>query len=254
MSQITPSRPSSSQDPSGAHSAEGGRAVHAGQGWTWITDGFELFKKQPGIWIAIAVVLFVILVALALIPLLGAIGTFLLLPVFVGGMMIGCRDLQRDGVLKVEHLFAGFRTQTGNLIVLGALSIVGWFIVMLPMMGIMGVGAFFGIMRGDAAGMVAMGGSFLLAWLIAMALSVLVYMAFWFAPALVVLRGLAPGTAIRQSFFGCLKNVMPFLIYGLVMLVLSVIASIPFLLGWVVLAPVMIASVYVSYRDIYGEA
>jgi len=33
------------------------RAVDAGQGWAWIVSGFELFKKQPGIWIVIVIIL-----------------------------------------------------------------------------------------------------------------------------------------------------------------------------------------------------
>jgi len=232
----------------------GGRAVGAGQGWTWIADGFGLFKKAPGMWIALVIVLFVILVVLAFIPLLGAVATFLLMPLFVGGLMLGCRALQSGGELELGHLFAGFKTHTANLIVLGALAIGGWIIVMLPVIAIVGAGTVFGMMRGDAAGAAAMGGSFVLAWLIAMALSIPIYMALWFAPALVVLRGHAPVAAVKESFLGCLKNIVPFLIYGLVMLVLSIFATIPFLLGWLVLGPVAIASVYTAYRDIYGDA
>jgi hypothetical protein len=237
-----------------SESMMGGRAVEAGRGWTWIADGFGLFKKAPGMWIALVIVLFVILVVLAFIPLLGLVATFLLMPLFLGGLMLGCRALQGGGELELGHLFAGFKEHTGNLIVLGALSIAGWIIVMLPVIAIVGAGAIFGMMRGDAAGAAAMGGSFVLAWLVAMALSIPIYMALWFAPALVVLRGLAPVAAVKESFFGCLKNVVPFLIYGIVLLVLGIVAAIPLGLGWLVLGPVAIASIYVAYRDIYGDA
>jgi hypothetical protein len=237
-----------------SESMMGGRAVEAGRGWTWIADGFGLFKKAPGMWIALVIVLFVILVVLAFIPLLGAVATFLLMPLFLGGLMLGCRALQGGGELELGHLFAGFKEHTGNLIVLGALSIGGWIIVMLPVFAIVGAGAIFGMMRGDAAGAAAMGGSFVLAWLVAMALSIPIYMALWFAPALVVLRGYAPVAAVKESFFGCLKNVVPFLIYGIVLLVLGIVAAIPLGLGWLVLGPVAIASIYVAYRDIYGDA
>jgi len=44
---------------------------------------------------------------------------------------------------------------------------------------------------------------------------------------------------------------VPFVLYGLVGLVLGIVASIPFGLGWLVLGPVAIASVYVGYRDIF---
>jgi hypothetical protein len=215
-----------------SESVSNSRSVGAGQGWTWIADGFGLFKKAPGMWIALVIVLFVILVVLAFIPVLGALATFLLMPVFAGGLMLGCRALQGGGQLEIGHLFAGFKTQTANLVVLGAVGLAGGIVVMLPVILIAGTGAFIGMARGDVAGMLAMGGSLLMAWLVAMALSVLLYMAFWFAPALVVLRGTAPIDAIKQSFSACLKNMAPFLINGLVLLALGIVA----------------------YRDIFGDA
>ena len=237
-----------------SESVMGGRAVGAGQGWTWIAEGFGLFKKAPGIWIALVVILFVILMVLAFIPLLGVVATFLIMPVFVGGLLLGCRALEGGGELEVAHLFAGFKAHTGNLIVLGALAIAGWIVVMLPVVVIGGAGAFLAALRGDAAGVAALGGSFMLAWLVALALSIPIYMALWFAPALVVLRGMAPIEAIKESFLGCLKNVLPFLVYSIVLMVLGIVAAIPLGLGWLVLGPTLIASVYVSYRDIYGAA
>ena len=245
---------SSGGSSAGSSSTGAARAVDAGQGWAWIVNGFELFKKQPGIWIVIVVVLFVILIVLSLIPILGSIAMFLLMPVFTGGMMLGCRSLARDGTLEINHLFAGFKTQTGSLVVLGAISIGAWIVVMLPVMAIVGFGAFFGASAGGVAGAGGIGASFLLAFLIAFACSIVIYMALWFAPALVVLRGAAPIDAIKQSFGACLKNIVPFLIYGVVVLVASIVATIPFGLGWLVLGPVLAASVYTAYQDIFGDA
>jgi len=219
--------------------------------------GFELFKKQPGIWIALVVILFVILIVLAffnVIFFLGSIATLLLMPVFAGGLMLGCHAQQGGGQLGIAHLFAGFKAQTANLVVLGALGLAGGIIALLPMILIVGVGAFFGAAQGDTAGALAIGGSFLIGWLVTMALSILLYMALWFAPALVVLRGTAPIDAIKQSFAACLKNIVPFLIYGIVLFVLGIVAAIPLGLGWLVLGPVVIASVYVAYRDIFSDA
>jgi uncharacterized membrane protein len=78
-------------------------------------------------------------------------------------------------------------------------------------------------------------------------------MAIWFAPALVVLRGVAPLEAMRLSFNGCVRNIVPFLLYGVVGVGLSIVATIPLLLGWLVLGPVTIASLYTSYCDIYED-
>jgi uncharacterized membrane protein len=123
---------------------------------------------------------------------------------------------------------------------------------MLPVVAIVGAGALLGAMRGDAAGAAALGGSVVLAWLVALALSIPIYMALWFAPALVVLREMPPLEAIKASFLGCLKNILPFLVYSIVLMVLGIVAAIPLGLGWLVLGPTLIASVYISYRDIYG--
>jgi len=243
-----------------SESASNGRSVGPGQGWAWIAGGFDLFMKQPGIWIGINIVLVVILLLLGLISLLGAmatmfrvIATLVLLSVFMGGLMIGCQTQQRNGSLELGALFAGFKTQTGNLVVLGVLSFLAWIVVMVPVMAILGSGAVFGMMRGDLAGVAIMSGSFLLALLLALTLSIPVCMALWFAPALVALRGVAPVAAVKRSFLGCSRNTIPFLIYSILMLVLSIFATIPFLLGWLALGPVAIASVYVAYRDIYGD-
>jgi uncharacterized membrane protein len=56
---------------------------------------------------------------------------------------------------------------------------------------------------------------------------------------------------MKESFTGCLKNIVPFLVYGIVAMVLGILASIPMALGWLVLGPVLAASMYTAYRDIY---
>jgi uncharacterized membrane protein len=78
------------------------------------------------------------------------------------------------------------------------------------------------------------------------------YMALWFAPALIVFHRMAPVDALKASFSACLKNMVPFLIYGVILLALCVVAAIPFGLGFLVLAPVVIASIYTGYRDIFS--
>jgi uncharacterized membrane protein len=93
--------------------------------------------------------------------------------------------------------------------------------------------------------------SILLAWLIALGLIVPVVMTVWFAPPLVVFNELGAFDALQSSFLGCLKNIVPFLLYGLILLGFAILASIPLCLGWLVLGPVIAASIYTSYRDIY---
>ena len=71
------------------------------------------------------------------------------------------------------------------------------------------------------------------------------------APALVVFQGEGVIDSMKASFAGCLKNIVPFLVYGVVFFLLALVAMIPIGLGWLVLGPMLSASVYTSYRDIY---
>lgn len=232
----------------------GGRALEASRGWAWIAQGFEMFKREAGTWILITIVYVVIFIGLALIPVVGNLASVILYPVFVGGIMLGCRSLAREGELELGHLFAGFKNRAGDLAVIGLLSVVAGIIAMIPMIVALGAGVMFGFSRADPEVLAAVGPGILIGWLIAMGLIVPVLMALWFAPALVVLREMPPIEALKQSFRGCLRNIVPFLVYGVVGLVLGVVAVIPFGLGLLVLIPVMMASVYVAFRDIFFHA
>ena len=58
---------------------------------------------------------------------------------------------------------------------------------------------------------------------------------------------------MKLSFVGCIRNILPFLLYGVVWIGLAIVATIPFLLGWLVLGPVTVASIYASYCDIFED-
>ena len=230
---------------------DGGQSLSAGRGWGWIAGGFGMFKTKPVTWILITIVLGIIFIVMGLVPVLGALATWVLYPVFAGGIMLGCHAVAQGGEIGVGHIFSGFKHRAGGLMVIGLLSIVAWIVVMLPIFLVAGASVFFGTMRGDPQAMAAIGPNVILAWLITLALAVPVYMALWFAPALVVLREVPPVEALKQSFRGCLKNVVPFLVYGFVVMVLTIVAAIPLGLGLLVMMPVIMASVYVAYGEIF---
>jgi len=233
----------------------GGRTVAAGRGWSWIAQGWDLFKRQPGLWIGITITLFVILFALGLIPLLGPLANAVLWPVLSAGLLLGCRALAEGGSLEFGHLFAGFRERFGTLIAVGAISFAISFAIGMLVAVVMGIGIFtmFGGGPGPGASPEALM-TVMLAVLVMFALLLPLMMALWFAPALVVFHDRGPVEAMQESFAGCLKNVVPFLVYGLIGLVFAILASIPIGLGWLLLGPVLIGSLFASYRDIYLES
>ena len=228
-----------------------GRGVPTGRGWTWITEALALFRAAPGVWIGMALVWFVIFALGGMIPLVGALATGVLWPVFVAGFATASRHCEQQQTCSFSDLFAGFRERFGPLVVVGVITLVISMVVFFAVFAVMGVGM--STMFGGQASM-AMGLSVLLAILIATALLLPLAMATWFAAPLVLFHQVAPVEAMKMSFTGCLKNVLPFTIYGLVLLVAAFVATIPFGLGWLVLGPVMAASVYTAYRDIYFSA
>jgi uncharacterized membrane protein len=228
---------------------EGGQTVPSGNGWQWIVDGFNLFKLNLGIWIVNLIILFVILMVLAFIPFIGQLATYILFPIFGGGLMLGCHALTHNEPLEVGHLFAGFREKAGPLAVVGVLYLVGLIVVLLVTSVFVGFGLVGTLFTGGRPAMsITM---LMLGALILLALSIPLVMAIWFAPALVVFHDLQPMDALKQSFTGCMRNIVPFLVYGILGFVIGIIATIPLGLGWLVWGPTLVASVYTSYRDIY---
>lgn len=237
------------------------RTVDAGQGWNWIAQAWGLFTKNPGIWIANICIFFILSLAIHLVPVVGTIAGNVLSPVIVGGLMLGCRALDRGEPFEVAHLFAGFKTNTAQLVMVGVFTVIGGLVIgaiVVAVIFIAGGGTLIaGLLGGKGLAILAGGAFFMLALFAILLASLLVIpllMALWFAPPLVVFRNMPALDAMKSSFTACLQNFVPFLIYGLVGLVLAVIASIPIGLGWLVLGPVLLASVYTGYRDIYQDA
>jgi uncharacterized membrane protein len=228
-----------------------GRGVGAGRGWDWVVGGWDLFKRQPGMWIGLTVVALVIMIVLGVIPLIGSLALAILGPVFAGGVMIGCRQLAEGGELELGHLFAGFREKFGPLAAIGAFNLVAQVVIIMVVGLIGGVSMFAMFGGGNEVRNPAAAMGLLLAVLVMLALMIPVWAAVWFAPALVALDGRGTVDALKDSFFGSLKNILPMLLYGVVLTIASVIAMIPVFLGLLVLVPVVIGSIYASYRDIY---
>jgi uncharacterized membrane protein len=248
---------------SGAEASVSPRSVGAGNGVSWWGEAWRLFVPSFGVWLLVIVILFVLSMVLAIIPVVGHLASQVLFPIFMGGLMLGCRAIDRGQPLTVNHLFAGFSDRAGPLFILGLLYTGIAIAIVLIVAGILLV--FFGtavltqlFRLSDPFAASAVIGGVLMVMLVGALLFMLLYlpliMAVWFAPALVVLRGLDPWAAMKMSFSGCLQNVLPFLLYGLIGIALAVVATIPLALGWLVVGPLSIASIYTSYCDIFEDA
>jgi uncharacterized membrane protein len=233
------------------------RTVPASRGWDWISQGFALFRLNPLIWIVILIIYLALLTLLNLIPFLGSIAALILQPVLSGGLMMGCKALEEGEDLRVEHLFDGFSHATNPLVVLGIYTGLPYMLVMFTLvaaaaalLGLTNLNDLLNLAAQNADD--AMSGAMLVG-LLGSLLLLPIAMATWFAPALIVLGQLSALDAMKASFSAGLNNMWPFLLYGLIILVLGILAAIPAGLGLLVLAPTLIGSVYAGYRDIFAD-
>jgi hypothetical protein len=227
----------------------------AGAGTQWIGEGWRLFAKAPLMWIVALLVIIVIAVVVGIIPLIGSLAFQIAQPVFGAGLMVACRSLETGGEFEIEHVFAGFKQNFANLVIVGVIFMVASLALLLVFALFAGFGLVMAFASGDTQDMMpalmASGVSIAFGSLVTTLLFVPILMFYWFAPALVMLNDMAPVAAMKASFRGCMRNIVPFLVYGVVMLILAFVAIIPLGLGLLVWVPVAITSTYAAYRTIF---
>lgn len=233
-------------DTVGVFAARGPRACPASDGWRWIREAFGLVGGKLGFWIGSFLLFFVIFFALGLIPFVGQLATIVLGPFVVAGFANAARRQTRGEGPSLEDLPIGFRQSPGALLAVALLYLAGVVVVLTIVFGILfatvGAAAFSGGGEIDPTVLAGAWTTLALAWLIGMALLIPLLMAYWFAPQRIVFEGLDAIAAMKTSFFGCLRNIVPFLIYGLILIPIFIIAMLPLLLGLLVALPMLMAT------------
>lgn len=227
------------------------RRTPAGNGASWIGDGWRLFARDWGTWIVMLLIFGGLFVVISLLPVISILSGFAF-PIFIGGWMLAADRVHRGESARLEDLFAGFTGEhikpmaiTGAIYVAASLAVM----VVSGIMAIVLIGGSF--MSGAEPNVQAMLLGMALFFLVMMALMLPLLMLIWFAPALIMLNGTAPIEAMKLSFVGCLRNILPMLIYGLILTVLLIVGALPLMLGWLVVYPIFLCSIYSAYRDIY---
>lgn len=232
------------------------RRLPAGRSWFWIKEGFRLFARSPGIWIVNMILFNLIVIFLSFIPVI-SIAVYILQPILLGGLMRGCHTIDTDGDFEVNHLFCGFKEKGSNLAVLGALQlgimILYGIVIFIFMIAIFG----FAFMTTDAGmnepdpSAIFTSVAFILFVPFFIISIILLSLAIWLSPPLVMLHDQEAFASIKMSFIGSMRNLLPIFLFSLLMLVFFLIALIPFGLGLFIMWPVAMASVYAAWKDIY---
>lgn len=252
-----------------------GRSVTFGQAVSWVARSWSLVKRAPLMWVLSILILLVANAVLSFLPVIGTIAANLLQPVYLAGFAVACRSLENGGDFELDQLLTGFRTRSTELLIVGALMLLGWLVILSLFVTIFIAFAGWAVVSGFISALVAndpqqagemLGGMwlpFLLAMLFALLLLVPLLAAYWFAPYLVLMNGVRPLAAMKASLMACIVNFLQMAVYGIVMLVIGIVlslAAIVPILGWIfvpcawfVLVLMSIAAIYTSYRDIFTD-
>lgn len=223
-----------------------------GQGANWIGQSWQIFKERPLLWIG-SFLLFgfvaIILSLLTQIPYIGfifSIATSMVSFTLAAGIAYLAYGIDNGLKISFGDLFTGFSYKLGDFFIMSliyfGLTILLVLVTVLPMAFLVGI---------STSVTSEMGTSAILIGLVFLLLLIPLIMMIWFAPALILLNDLKPFEAMKLSLKGCLRNVLPFLVYGILAAIIAVIAFIPLGLGWLVVGPLVMISTYIAYKEIF---
>ena len=263
------------------------RVVPVGHGLLWAREGLEIFSASPAVWIGITLLFMMMGVVLSMIPFAGMLWS-VVVPIHAGGLMLGCRALRQGHPLEVRYLFNGFEApRLQPLALVGALYLAGSLIVMLPIILLVVGGTLLSMFAVGSAGanatsLVGVGLFGVVIVLLAVAAVMVLSLAVWFAPALVVFDGVPALEALKASLRAGWVNVGAFTVYGLVLIAIGVVAASPLIaaillatarqgqagpfavvaiggsalftiLCMLLLMPAAWGAMYASYEDVFGQ-
>ena len=251
----------------------------AGSGVTWLSQGLQLFLKNPVPFAVMGLIIGVI----GQVWVIGWLALMILWPALCAGVMTGCRVESGGGKADISNLFAAFQ-QEGKLIKLLPLCLPG--IAALVVMGLMvlvigivvGIAAFGGSaaasqssspesMMAVLSGVGIFGGLIVVVIFIAVAL--LVWALLCTAIPRVMFDSIEPFAAMKESLGTVKSNLFAFIGFALVTMVGYAIVAfvLNLLLGWswitgflppLLMAagftPVIVGGLYSAYRHLFGAA
>lgn len=242
-------------------------------GWRWILGGVAIYRRNPVMLSMLLMAYWFAMVFLNLLPVVGLLAASLAMPGLSVGLMQAARNVDRGAQVGLPTLFESFRDNPRTLLAQGALYLC-------CTLGALGLSAL--VDGGDmlryltasnpAERAAVEDADMTLPSLVVMALLLPVMMAYWFGPVLAAWHRMPLAKSLFFSFMACWMNWRPFMTYaiglfliigvlpGLLLLIpvlifpgsaeaLVAIVTIPMFL---IVAPVVFASFYASYRDIFG--
>lgn len=241
------------------------RRLAANRGAFWLLGGFALFRRNPPLLTLLTFTYLLLVVVINLIPAVGPFLLPLILPMLTIVLGNGCRSIERKGAYNPQDLLLDVPARQQAIVHLGGLHLLASALMVL-VSTVLGLDLTLSenLSNEQLADLATDLGMFML-------LSIPLLMAFWFAPLLTLWDKVPATKSVFFSFVASWRNWRAFAIYsltigivgvmlpGLVLVIASLIspalvtvASVVLrMMMMFVLAPSLIASMYLSYRDVF---
>jgi hypothetical protein len=247
------------------------RQVAARRGIVWLVRAFQLFARSPIIWLLCgALFLFGLLIISAiLLASLPVLSPLIAIPttIFIAGVCYASAQSDQGKGLRFEWLFHGFDFQLKPLSLLGLLYGLGNVFIALLAEAIVQLSGFeLAPVELSSLPPTLLPTGYWLLLLIYLALMIPLLMAYWFAPALIILGNTTVKQSLLLSYRACRDNWLPFTVFALYALLFIFAAlflvafsalisiSIAVLLQFCVYfaaIPITLISIYTAYCDLF---
>lgn len=225
------------------------RNVDPLQAIQWFKQGWQVFMSNPANWALMGLLFGIIVLVSSMLPFIGGVVLNLLVPILTAGMLQAVKNTQAGTPVEITDVFSFFKDEPrrNQLLIVGALMLGGGLVA--AVLSTLFIGS--AIQVDELTGLPSFNLG-LSALFFMFVVVIFLGMLFTFAPALVIFKGMSAIDAVKGSLQGTLANVLPFVVFVLFYAALAFVASIPFMLGFLVLIPVMMGAVYAAYKDIFG--
>ena len=246
------------------------RIVAASRGVRWLGEGWQLYRAAPFGWLALVFAYWLLITVVSLVPYAGPAAAAVMVPALSVGFMAAARAAEHGTRVELRLLFDGFRQTPAPQLVLGA-AYLACLAAVIAASSLADGGALAGMLvtggGPDPADIES--GNLGAAAATAALLYAPVMTLFWFAPPLAAWHGAPPAKALFFSAAAFLMNWRAFATYGAAclagtfalsgaMLLCAVALRVPPMAlvtpVLIVLLPLLFASFYASYRDVFGPS
>lgn len=212
--------------------------------FSWLSQGFELFKQAGFIFVFQTLFIFLTIVVSYLMKIFVlSVFLYVIQLLLTAGMFISFDNVKNSKKITFDNLFDGFSNNLSNLIMLSIIFLLFSLIVSYFLVQFVNIDAISSFKHIDPKNYTPI--------FIIMIVDVIVNFVLMLAIPFVAIQKLSVFNAIKESIIVCVKNLISLIFLLIVYFVLAILATFS-IIGWLVLFPVLIGSTYIIFKEHYS--